>query len=167
MLTTEETVIGGSSTETVQNIANRLTEAGIRTEVCGDAEPYIWDKQFLNVAVKPIAALTELRNGPMIEYPETREIMRRLVEEAVTVAKGMDVEILSDDPVGDVINRDLSEAGKDKKSSILEDVENERPTEIDHINGAVVDYGTEIDVETPYNKMATDLVSGKERGYQE
>jgi 2-dehydropantoate 2-reductase len=83
----------------------------------------------------------------------------------MAVARALDVEIIADDPVDDVINRDLGPAGHDKKSSILEDVENERPTEIRHINGAVVELGEEVGVDTPYNRFATQFMAGKERGY--
>jgi 2-dehydropantoate 2-reductase len=162
-----KTVIGGTDTETAGAVADRLTAAGIETTAVEDPEPHIWDKQFMNAAIKPIAALTELRNGPMVEHEETRDAMRRLIEEAVAVARAKGVEILADDPVGDVLDREMSEANAEKKSSILEDVENERPTEIEHINGAVVAFGEEHGVETPYNRLATQLVSGKERSYLE
>lgn len=161
----EETVVGGPDAETAARIADRLTDAGLETTAVEDPEPYIWDKQFMNVAIKPLAALTELRNGPMTEYEETRDAMRSLIEEAMAVARARDVEILSDDPVGDVIDREQDEASATKKSSILEDVENERPTEIEHINGAVADLGEEVGVDTPRNRLATQLVSGKERSY--
>lgn len=164
-LMTEETVIGGPDTETAAAVADRLTDAGLETTAVEDPEPYIWDKQFMNVAIKPLAALTELRNGPMIEYEETRAAMRRLIEEAMAVARAMDVPILADDPVAKVIDRDLDDTPAAKKSSILEDVENHRRTEIEHINGAVVNLGNQVGVDTPYNRLATQLVRGKERAY--
>lgn len=165
VLGNDETVVGGPDTETAARVADRLTDAGLDTTAVEDPEPYIWDKQFMNVAIKPVASLSELRNGPMIEYEDTRAVMRRLIEETMAVARATGVEILSPDPVADVIDRELDEASRRKKSSILEDVENERPTEIRHINGAVADIGDEVGVETPYNRMATQLVAGKERSY--
>lgn len=160
-----ETVVGGADAEAAARVADRLTDAGLETIAVDDPEPHIWDKQFTNVAIKPLASLTELRNGPMIEYGETRAAMRGLIEEAMAVARANDVEILADDPVGKVIDRELDEAGANKKSSILEDVENERPTEIEHINGAVVELGEDAGIDTPYNRLATQLVVGKERSY--
>lgn len=48
---------------------------------------------------------------------------------------------------------------------MLEDVINERSTEIDFINGAIVEYGQEEGVPTPVNRIATALVKGKEQSY--
>lgn len=158
-----ETVVGGPDVETAVDLADVLIDAGIDTTAVEDPLPYIWEKQFVNVAIKPVAALTELPNGPMLEYEETRDAMRQLIEETIAVARAKDIEILPDDPVGYVLDSEVS--AYDKKSSILEDVENHRRTEIEHINGAVVDYGEEVGVDTPYNRIATELVVGKERSY--
>lgn len=163
-LTRGKTVFGGPDAETAARVAAALDDAGLEALAVEDPTPYIWDKQFLNVAIKPVAALTGVRNGPMIEYEETRWAMRQLVEEAVAVARAEGVEILSDDPVDDAINRDIGD-GYEKKSSILEDVENERPTEIHYINGAVAELGAEHGVDTPYNRIVTQLVAGKQRAY--
>lgn len=162
-----ETVIGGQDYKTAGQVAERLNDAGLEALAVEDPEPYIWDKNFTNVALKPLASLSEIRNGPMIEYEETRAAMRRLIEEAMEVAEAKGVEILADDPVAMVIDRELDEAGYRKKSSILEDVENRRPTEIQHINGAVTTLGEEVGVDTPYNRIVTQLMTGKERGYLE
>lgn len=162
-----ETVVGGADLETADAVATRLTSAGVPTMAVPDPEPHIWEKQFTNVAIKPLAPLTGLRNGPMIDYEETRAVMRRLIKEAIAVARARGIEIRTDYPVAKVIDRDLDPAGRTKKSSILEDVENGRPTEIEHINGAVVAYGEDLGVDTPYNRMATRLMYGKERSYLE
>lgn len=164
-LTTGETVVGGPDRETAGRVAELLTAADLETDAVADPEPHVWDKAWTNVAVKPVAALCELRNGPMIEIPETRAVMRHLIEEAMAVARANGVKILADDPVSLVIDRELDAAGREKKSSILEDVEAGRPTEIRHINGAVADLGDETGVDTPYNRLATQLVTGKERSY--
>ncbi|MFB6311079.1 MAG: ketopantoate reductase family protein [Salinirussus sp.] len=164
-LTQGETVVGGDDVEFAERIVRRLSAAGLESEAVRDPEPYIWDKAWTNVAVKPVAALSELRNGPMIEIEETRAAMTTLIEEAIAVARAKGVEILADDPVSLVVDRELDAAGQEKKSSILEDIEAGRPTEIQHINGAVADLGDEFDIATPYNRLATQLVKGKERSY--
>lgn len=163
-LGTDGSVIGGEDRETARSVAAALTDAGLTTTVVDDPVPHIWKKQFRNVARKPISALTELRNGPQVEYEGTREVARHLIEEAVEVARAKDVAILPEDPVADFLQPGTPEK-YDKKSSILEDVENERPTEIAQINGAVVTYGEAEDVDTPYNRMATNLVTAKEYSY--
>lgn len=161
-MATGETIIGGDNLSRAESIAATLSRSGIQTEAVSDPEPYIWDKQFLKVALKPVAALTELKNGPMLENPETRAAMKELIEETLEVAKATGVNLLSDDPVSDILDMDIASGFYNKKSSILEDVENEQLTEIKSINGAVVTLGERYGIDTPYNRIATQLVKGKE-----
>lgn len=157
------TKLGGENNERAETVANVLINAGIDVTVVDDPVPHIWDKQFVSVGVKPVAALTELRNEQMVGYEETKWIIEAVIEEALEVANAKDIEILTDDPIKRTYEV-LRETGS-KKSSILEDVEREQPTEIDYINGAIVDYGDEEGVDTPYNRMVTNLTKGKEYGY--
>ncbi|MFB6159599.1 MAG: ketopantoate reductase family protein [Haloferacaceae archaeon] len=156
--------LGGEDYETAREVARRLTGAGLGTEAVEDPLPYIWKKQLRNVARKPLSALTELRNGPQSELPETRAVARGLIEEAMAVARAKDIEVLDDDPVASFL-QPVAPEKYEKKSSILEDVENERRTEIEQITGAVVQYGEEEGIDTPYNRMATNLVLAKEQSY--
>lgn len=158
-----ETTIGGENDAVVDRLAAAMTEAGLETNSVDDPLPYIWDKQLISVGIKPPAALTGLKDGPLGEYRETACVMELLIEEAVAVAEAKGVEIICEDPVERIY--DICEANYATKSSILVDVENERPTEIDYINGAIVTYGEEFDIPTPYNRIATYLVKGKEHSY--
>jgi 2-dehydropantoate 2-reductase len=154
-----DNVLGGADDAGAERLAATLTDAGIETEAVDDPRPHIWHKQFVNVAIKPAAVLSGLPDGPLWEVEATRRVMRRLVEEAMAVARARDVEILGD-PVETV--REACLANYDKQSSMLIDVEAGRRTEIDAITGAVVDYGEDAGVDVPYNRLATDLVKGRE-----
>lgn len=157
--------IGGTDYDRATQIADRFSAVGLETVPVENPAPYVWDKQFLSIGIKPVAALTELRNGPMQSFESTRTVMRQLVEEAVAVARALDIEIISDDPVAHTF--DIAERMYDKKSSILEDVKKRRKTEIEFINGTVVEYGEQVGVETPYNRIATSLVRGKELSFSD
>lgn len=158
-----ETKIGSDDDKAAARVARLLTAAGIETSVVDNPESHIWEKQLVSVAIKPTAALTELLDGPLAEHDETIWVMERLVDEAVEVAEARGVELLSDDPMETV--REVCEVNYDTKSSMLEDVQEHRKTEIDHINGAIVEFAKQEGIETPYNRMATALVKGKEYSY--
>lgn len=165
MLGAGKSRIGGGDHDRANQIAERFSAVGFETVAVENPAPYIWDKQFLSIGIKPVAALTELRNGPMYTFPSTRTIMRQLVEEAIEVARAQDIEIISDDPVAQTF--DIAERMYDKKSSMLEDVEKQRKTEIESINGAIVEYGEQVGVDTPYNQLVTSLVKGKEVAFSD
>lgn len=158
-----KTKIGGEDDKAAAHVADLLTAAGIETTVVDSPESHIWEKQLVSVAIKPVAALTGLLDGPLAEHEETRRVMAELVTEAVAVAQAMGVELLSDDPLQAVL--DVCEVNYDTKSSMLEDVQKHRRTEIDHINGAIVDYAEQEGIDVPHNRMATALVKGKEYSY--
>lgn len=157
------TTLGGEDTNAAEHVGRMLTNAGFEMKIVDDPRPEIWRKQFISVGIKPVAALTELLDGPLADNDETRTAMRRLIEEAMEVASAKDIDIISEDPVEDAFH--TCEINYKTKSSMLEDVEKGRPTEIDHINGSIVEYGEEEDVETPYNRLVTELVKGKEYSY--
>lgn len=158
-----ETKIGGADDAAAARTVDVLVNAGIEATVVDDPRPHIWDKQLTSVAIKPTAALTELLDGPLADYDATAWVMKQLVLEAMAVAEARGVELLSEDPVETV--HDVCAVNYDTMSSMLEDVLNERPTEIDHINGAIVEYAEQEGLKTPYNRMATNLVKGKEYSY--
>lgn len=154
------TVVGGGDRSTAEAIAAALDEAGFEAESVEDPLPHIWKKQLINAGLKPVAALTGLENGPMKDTREAADVMKRLIEEAEAVARAKDIDILSEDPVQETF--DICEANYGKKSSMLEDVLDERRTEIDYINGKVVEYGAEVGVPTPCNEVVTKLIKAKE-----
>ncbi|PSQ17537.1 2-dehydropantoate 2-reductase [Halobacteriales archaeon QS_8_69_26] len=159
-----KTKLGGEDDEAADRVVEALRSAGFEdTHRVDDPIPHIWHKQITSVGVKPIAGLTGLMIGPISTYEPTQEVLRALIEEAVTVARAKGIEVISDDPVGDTIEhcRDNPEV----MSSMLEDVTKERKTEIEYINGAIVEYGEEEGIETPYNRAVTALIQGKEHSY--
>lgn len=160
-----DTVVGGQDPEVAAEIADHLSAVGLPGTAVEDPVPHIWDKQFINVAIKPVAALTDLRHGGMYASENARAIMRNLIDEALAVAEAMDVEPVWDDPFESLLGIIGREDKKHKKSSIVEDMLAERKTEIEHINGAIVTFGREHGVATPYNWLATKLVQAKEESY--
>ena len=148
--------LGGTDRTAAERVAEIFEAAGLTTEVVDDPEAHIWHKQFTSVGLKPVAALTGLRDGPIAEYEPTWSVLESLVTEAIVVARARDVEILGD-PIEDT-RRLCLEIVADKRSSMLDDVLAERPTEIDAINGAVVAYGKEAGVPTPLNRDRKSVV---------
>jgi 2-dehydropantoate 2-reductase len=58
----------------------------------------------------------------------------------------------------------MGKAGNHKPSTLV-DIENKRRTEIDYINGKIVDYGRQVGMETPYNTTLMALVKALEPKY--
>jgi len=157
------TVIGEldeTSTERVKRIAKAFNHAGIHTEISSNIMGALWSKVLVNVGINPLTALTGLRNGELLDHPEIRRVMKRAVEEAMMVAQSLGIEMELDNPVKKVY--EVAEATAANRSSMLQDVERGRKTEIDALNGAIVELGRRSGVDTPVNDALVAAVKGLE-----
>jgi 2-dehydropantoate 2-reductase len=141
-------------------VAKMFGEAGIDTEVSENIHDLIWDKLLVNVGINALTALTELKNGQLLDYPETLRIMEALVSEAAEVARQKGIRIQGN-PIERV--KAIAEATRGNRSSMGQDIDFRRKTEIDAINGAVVREAKRLGVPAPYNEVVTDLIKTIER----
>ena len=143
-------------------IAKMFREADIDTEVSANIHELIWDKLLVNVGINALTALTELKNGQLLDYPETLRVMEVLVSEAAEVARQNGVRI-EGDPIEKV--KAVAEATKGNRSSMGQDFDFRRKTEIDAINGAVVREAKRLGIPVPYNEVVTDLIKAIEKRF--
>jgi len=149
-------------TDRVNQIAQMFTKAGIETEVSSHIHDLIWEKLFMNVGINALTALTGLKNGQLLDYPETVRLMEALVSEAVEVARKKGIQI-EGNPVEKV--KWVAEATRENRSSMGQDVDRRRKTEIDAINGAIVREAEGLGISVPYNRMVTELIKVIERTF--
>ena len=154
--------LDGKMTDRVAQIAQVFNKAGIETEVSSNIHQVVWNKLFINAGLNAVAALTGLKNGQLLDYPETLRLMDGLVSEAVEVArkKGIPIEGSPLEKVKAVV-----EATRENRCSMGQDIDNRRKTEIDAINGAVVREAKRLGIAVPYNEMITDLVKVIEKTF--
>jgi 2-dehydropantoate 2-reductase len=159
------TVIGpwaGGGAESAQRVAELFNAAGIETRVDDDVRAAVWDKLLVNVGINAITALTGIRNGQLLDLEATRELARGAVEEALAVARARGIPVRAN-PVEHVF--EVAEATAGNRSSMGQDVDNRRPTEISVINDAVVREGRAVRLETPLNQALTALIRTLEGHY--
>jgi len=158
-----ETVIGSledGKIEQISEIKKLLESSSVKTRITDDVEGTIWSKLIINAAINPLTALTQLRNGKIIEYEELLDIQLRIVKEACAVARAKGITIHYHDPVEKV--KDVCRATASNISSMLQDILNGKRTEIDYINGAIVSEGSKYHIATPYNEILTRLIKALE-----
>ncbi len=136
----------------LQEVAQLFNASGLHALVTGDPLKHVWAKLFINVAINALTAIHRCRNGDLLAYQATRNIMEKAVREAVEVARALGVPV-EGDPVA--LAYRVCESTAKNESSMFQDVKNRRSTEIDAINGAVVDQGKRLGISIPVN---ADLV---------
>ena len=145
----------GNSKPVVDEIAAEFCRSGIETQVVVNVRPVIWEKLLVNVGINAITALTGIRNGQLLDMAVTRELSRKAVEEAITIAiaKGNSVR---EDMVEHVFK--VAKATAANRSSMGQDVDRGRFTEIGAINGTIVSAGKRLSIPTPINETFVALV---------
>jgi 2-dehydropantoate 2-reductase len=153
----------GKITDRVNHIAQMFRKAGIETEISSHIHDLVWEKLFVNVGINALAAITGLKNGQLLDYPETMRLLESLVSEAVEVAKKKGIRI-EGDPIERV--KAVIEATKENRCSMGQDLDYKRRTEIDAINGAVVREAKSLGISVPFNQMISDLIKVIEKTFK-
>ena len=155
--------LSGRDSEAAQ-VASIFSDAGLQAYVSDNVTGLIWGKLIINVGINAITAITRLRNGMLAELDETRELMNLAVNEAVAVAKAKGIDLPYPDPLSRVL--EVCKATANNVASMLQDVLNRRPTEVDCINGAVVREAMRLGLPAPVNTALTQIVKAVEKTYE-
>ncbi len=139
----------------LQKLLSLLQKSGFASSVSDDIRARLWDKLFVNVGINGLTALENCSNGQLLESNRTRKKLILLVREAESVAKAQGIAI-SKDPVEATLA--ICKSTAKNISSMLQDVRNRRPTEIESINGAVSTIGKRCNIPTPENdRLLTEI----------
>jgi 2-dehydropantoate 2-reductase len=139
-----------------------LNLAGIETETVKDIRSVVWNKLLVNVGINAITALTNIKNGQILDLEVTRDLSRTAVEEAMHVAQFQNIAI-REDAVDHVCK--VAEATAVNRSSMGQDVDKKRQTEIDAINGFIVREANRLGLEAPVNGTLTALIETLQSHY--
>jgi len=157
----------GTTYEDVQSIADLLVASGLEAEALPDLRPAQWSKLIFNATVNAVAALTGLPHDPHFAAQEQRgdlgHLVHDLIDEGKRVAEAAGVE-LYEDPWE--MNVHATQRGSRHYPSMLEDVEAHRPTEIEHITGALVREAERLGVPVPLQTALYRLVKAREASWQ-
>ena len=140
-------------------IADALTSSGLETEHTDQIISMVWRKGVLNACMNPVCAVTGLTMAQSMNDPIVFNIVDALVKECIKVARANEINLGWDFYPHAIAY--MSNAGNHKPSMLM-DIENNRRTEIDYINGKFVEYGQQAGIETPYNITLKSLVKGLE-----
>ena len=151
----------GGSSAVADRIGAAFADAGLETTVATDMPRRLWEKVAVNAGINPITALTATENGAVLE-PPANDLARAATRETARVARADGVR-LSDREALAALERVAADTAANA-SSMRQDVLAGRRTEIDAINGYVVDRAADLGLEIPTNRTLTALVRTWERG---
>ncbi|NLB65778.1 MAG: ketopantoate reductase family protein [Lentisphaerae bacterium] len=141
----------------VQAVSDYFTRCAIRHEIPADMVAAQWRKFILNVGINQAQAVLRAPCRRLHEDPEAMQLARNLMDEAAQVAQALGIPDALSIPAwaADIILK----AGPDDKTSMLQDVEAGRRTEVDWFAGAVSRLGRHHGIPTPANDLVLRLLA--------
>lgn len=136
-------------------VARLLRASGIPTRVATDLNAVLWQKAIVNASVNPLTAVLRVRNAQLLVRPDAMLLAQAAAREATAVARALHIRVEADPWPG--IVRILRETAQNR-TSMLQDLEAGRPTEIDAITGAIVRAANRRRVPVPVNTALLQLV---------
>lgn len=148
----------------VEELAGLLTRSGMKTIALQDARGAQWTKLIFNAATNPVGALTLLHHGAATRFRPTGQLFNDLIAEGEAVASKIGIS-LHDDP-RNLVQKGANAPGR-HRASMLQDILARRQTEVDFMNGAIVEWGKKVGVPTPLNQALWALIKGLEHSWQD
>jgi 2-dehydropantoate 2-reductase len=150
----------------VEEIAGLLVGSELKARAFEDLRPAQWSKLIFNSTVNSVAALTGLPHDQHFAEEDRLEqlghLVHALMEEGNRVAAAAGIQLHEDPWEMNVL---ATRRGSRHYPSMLEDVEAQRPTEIDQITGALVREAERLGVEVPLQTAMYRLVKAREASW--
>ena len=155
--------LDGAQSQRLEAAVAAFRKAGIETTPSSRIIDEIWKKLALNVCTLPTSALLRFQAHELIQQEGTIALMRGLLAEVVAVAKAQGINLDYAERWQAIAN--LLEQAIGARASMLQDVEANRQTEIDVVNGAIVEAGKRDSVPTPLNEGMVWMVKSLQEKY--
>lgn len=147
----------------VEAVRELFERAGIPYRIPEDMLRELWWKFMLNVGVNPTSAIMKAPYGTFRDSAEARQCVRMACREVVQIAERIGISLTERDI--DAIFPIIARLSAEKRTSMLQDVEACRKTEIEIFAGAVIEQGLRHGIATPVNELLFNMVRSIEQNY--
>ncbi len=152
--------IGSVSADSVEAADLLFSKTGFPLHRIFNPHIAVWKKAIINAGINPIASILDIRNGEILESEYAMRLQEKAVEEAVESAKAAGINIDYTAMLDEV--RDVCAKTSANVCSMLQDIRNKRRTEIDSINGVIMESAAKSGILTPVTETLYLLVKGLE-----
>ena len=155
--------IDGAQSARLETAVAAFRRAGLETAPSQRILDEIWRKLALNVCTLPTSALLRFQAHELIQHEGTMALMEGLLDEVIAVAGAQGIDLDRAERWRAITG--LLEKAVGARASMLQDVEARRQTEIDVVNGAIVEAGKRHSVPTPLNDAMVWMVKSLQGKY--
>lgn len=162
-----ETWIGSLSSNTsntlLQNAADSLMSEKFPIVIDPTITLRLWKKLAINCAINPLTALYQCRNGELLENRESRHQLYKLCAEIDSVLQSLEIISKNDSVLTEV--EAVARKTANNFSSMYQDINHKRLSEIDYINGYLCAQAKKLDIDTPENLKVLQAIKNIEAQY--
>ena len=145
----------GYESERLLAIRDLFASAGIPCHLSKDLRRTKWEKMCWNCVFNPITVLIDDHVAKALDHPEMTGVIRQIVGECVAISAALKVPLPLDMPERVV---KASQEIRDIHTSMYDDWKTGRRTEIDSLNGFIVEQGRKLGIPTPVNEALTAMI---------
>lgn len=137
-------------------LKNYFDKLGISYKIPQDINRSMWLKFMLNVSSNQTSAILNKTFGQMQHSPKFRNLLKNIMLEVAAIANAKGVKD-TDTLIQDAF-KIFDTMSSDGKTSMLQDIEAGRKTEVEMFAGTVIELGEKYNIPTPYNKVLKEMI---------
>jgi len=157
--------ISNSSSEIAEKAAMMFTAAGIKTDVTDNIETYIWEKVLYNCALNALSTTLNINYGKLLSSSAAKDLIFNIIVEIYDIIHKENILVNFKTPQ-DYTNHlfdVLIPLTFDHHPSMLQDINHNKRTEIDALNGAIAEISKKYNLAAPYNTTIVNIIKAKEQ----
>lgn len=145
----------------IENVLkNYFDKVGIDYKISEDIERSMWLKFMLNVSSNQVSAISRKTFGQMCQSQKIRKLLENIMLEVLEIAKAKGVK--NPQTMIEEAFKSFDKMIPEGKTSMLQDIEAGRKTEVEMFAGAVIEMGKKYNILTPYNKFLKEMIEAIE-----
>lgn len=148
--------LDGKKTARIEKLCTIFNSSHMQTEIVKQIVGRIWCKVLVYSAINPVSAILRVSNGRLLEKMESITLMKRLIDEGKEVAAACAIDLVYHD-LYDILFETCKQT-YNNLSPMLQDILNEKRTEIDNLNSALCRYGAEHGVRVPTHHTIIQII---------
>lgn len=167
---TEPMLLGslqGEDITNLQEIADKITASGLNCELTEELDKYLWAKMLYNCSLNGLGSILDVNYGKLTENEYTIEIMNNIIDEIFNVIDASPYSTLweSADEYKDIFYSKLVPDTYNHYSSTHNDIKRKIKTEIDTLNGKVIELGEKYNIDVSTNRLIYNLIKAIESDF--
>jgi 2-dehydropantoate 2-reductase len=143
--------LNGKQTRRIDNISNIFNSAGIETTVSNNIMEEIWIKTIVNSCVNPLTTFFQCKNGYLLENPILEKLVGKICYESTNIAKSKGFNLSFEEMIKKT--KSVIKATSENKSSMLQSYKKGKKTEINSINGKLIETAKKHGIEPSMNEL--------------